>query len=80
VSPLELMAGKILGQMLSGSSCSHSMAVSAYGAVFICNVRAAGSVLIVFLLIFFVLASLTFAALMAAIGSAVSEIREAKDC
>ena len=79
VSPLELMAGKILGQMAVGF-----VVLALYGSLGILALFSFAMfglldpVLIVFLLIFFVLASLTFAALMAAIGSAVSEIREAQ--
>jgi len=79
VSPLELMAGKILGQMAVGF-----VVLALYGGLGILALFSFAMfglldpVLIVFLLIFFVLASLTFAALMAAIGSAVSEIREAQ--
>jgi len=79
VSPLELMAGKILGQMAVGF-----VVLALYGSLGILALFSFAMfglldpVLIVFLVIFFVLASLTFAALMAAIGSAVSEIREAQ--
>ena len=79
VSPLELMAGKILGQMAVGF-----VVLALYGSLGILALFSFAMfglldpVLFVFLLIFFVLASLTFAALMAAIGSAVSEIREAQ--
>ncbi len=79
VSPLELMAGKIVGQMAVGF-----VVLALYGTLGVLALFSFAMfgllepVLIVFLLIFFVIASLTFAALMAAIGSAVSEIREAQ--
>ena len=79
VSPLELMAGKILGQLAVGF-----VVLALYGGLGILALFSFAMfglldpVLIVFLLIFFIFASLTFAALMAAIGSAVSEIREAQ--
>ena len=79
VSPLELMTGKILGEMAVGL-----LVLSLYaglGIVALVSFAMLGlldPVLIIFLLVFFVLAYCTWGALMAAIGSAVNEMREAQ--
>ena len=79
VSPLELMTGKILGQMAVGL-----LVLALYaglGLVALFSFAMLGLLdpwLIVFLLVFFLLAYFSFAAFMAAIGSAVNEIREAQ--
>ncbi len=79
VSPLELMAGKILGQMLVGLvvlALYAGLGIAALSSFAMMGLL--DPVLIVYLLVFFVIASFTFAAFMAAIGSAVNEIREAQ--
>jgi ABC-2 type transport system permease protein len=79
VSPMELMTGKILGQMAVGFVVLALYA--GLGIVALLSFAMLGlldPMLIVFLLIFFVLAFFTIAAFMAAIGSAVNEIREAQ--
>jgi ABC-type Na+ efflux pump permease subunit len=79
VSAMELMAGKILGQMAVGL-----LILSLYaglGLIALVSFATLGLIdpmLIVFLLIFYVLAFFTFASLMAAVGSAVNEMREAQ--
>src|SRR5439155_8402232 len=79
VSPLELMAGKILGQM--GVSL---VALSLYlilGVALLVSSAMLGLVnlsLLFYLAIFFVLAYLTIGSLMAAIGAAVNEMKEAQ--
>jgi ABC-2 type transport system permease protein len=79
LSPFELMTGKILGQLGAGF-----LVLIIYGALGILALFSFAMfglldpVLLVFLLIFFIIAALTFASLMAAIGSAVSDIREAQ--
>ncbi|MBK8287016.1 MAG: ABC transporter permease [Ahniella sp.] len=79
VSPTELMAGKIVGQMAVGA-----LMLLIYGGLMAVGL-VAFSLLgmiqfssLVYMLIFFVLSSLTIASLMAAIGAAVNEIREAQ--
>ena len=79
VSAMELMTGKILGQMAVGL-----LVLSLYaglGLLALVSFATLGLVdpmLIVFLMIFYVLAFFTFASLMAAVGSAVNEMREAQ--
>jgi ABC-2 type transport system permease protein len=79
VSPMELMTGKILGQMAVGF-----LVLALYGGlgmVALFSFAMLGlldPMLILFLLVFFVLAFFTIAAFMAAIGSAVNEMREAQ--
>lgn len=79
VSPMQLMTGKILGQMGVGI-----VMLSVYAGVGIATLVAfARADLIsadklVFLGIYFVLAYFIFASFMAAIGSAVNELREAQ--
>jgi ABC-2 type transport system permease protein len=79
VSPLELMTGKILGQMAVGFVV---MALYAgLGMVALISFAMLGLLdpkLIIFLVIFYVLAYFTIASFMAAIGSAVNEMREAQ--
>jgi ABC-2 type transport system permease protein len=79
VSAMELMTGKILGQMAVGL-----LVLSLYaglGLLALVSFATLGLIdpmLIVFLMIFYVLAFFTFASLMAAVGSAVNEMREAQ--
>jgi ABC-2 type transport system permease protein len=79
VSAMELMAGKILGQMTVGL-----LVLALYaglGLIALVSFATLGLIdlsLIAFLLIFYVLAFFTFASLMAAVGSAVNEMREAQ--
>jgi len=79
VSPTELMAGKILGQMAVGA-----VMLAVYGGLMIVAVFAFSLMgmisfgVVFYLFVFFILSSVTIAALMAAIGAAVNEIREAQ--
>ncbi len=79
VSPTELMAGKIIGQMAVGALMLAiygglmSVALVAFSLLGMVQWSALG-----YMLVFFVLSSLTIASLMAAIGAAVNEIREAQ--
>ncbi len=79
VSPMELMAGKILGQMAVGL-----LVLTLYAGLGIMALMAFASfglldpMLIGFLLVFCLLAYLSMGAIMAAIGSAVNEMREAE--
>jgi ABC-type Na+ efflux pump permease subunit len=79
VSPLELMAGKILGQM------AVSMLVLAFyvgmGALLLMSFAMLGLIdplLIVYLIAFFLVGYLVFASVFAAVGAAVNEMREAQ--
>lgn len=79
VSPMQLMVGKILGQM--GVGLVVLVLYAGLGVAALVSFAMAGLLdakLLVFLGIFFVLAYVTIAAFMAAIGSAVSEMREAQ--
>lgn len=80
VSPMELMAGKILGQMAVGLLVLVLYAGLGIAAlVSFAMIGLLDPMLIVFLLLFFVVAYFTFGAMMAAIGAAVNEIREAQN-
>jgi ABC-2 type transport system permease protein len=79
VSPLELMAGKILGQM------AVSMLVLAFyvgmGLLLLASFAMLGLIeplLIVYLVLFFLVGYLVFASVFAAVGAAVNEMREAQ--
>lgn len=79
VSPMQLMAGKILGQMAVGFLVL--ILYAGLGVATLVSFAMLGLLdakLLVFLFVFYVLAYVTIAALMAAIGSAVSEMREAQ--
>ena len=79
VSPFELMTGKILGQMAVGLLVLFIYAVLGISALAVfAALGALDPWLIVFLLVFYLLAYLTIGALMAAIGSAVNDVREAQ--
>ena len=79
VSPTELMAGKILGQLLAGG-----LLVLIYGGMGVAALASLAMLglldpwLLFYTLIFFVLAFMMLASLMAAIGAAVNELREAQ--
>jgi ABC-2 type transport system permease protein len=79
VSAMELMTGKILGQMAVGFLILALYA--GLGLVALVSFATLGllePMMIVFLLIFYVLAYFTFASMMAAVGAAVNEMREAQ--
>lgn len=79
VSPMELMAGKILGQFVVGLVILALYAGMGFVGLF--SFALLGFVdlyLIPFLLVFYLIAYFTMASLMAAIGSAVNEMREAQ--
>jgi ABC-2 type transport system permease protein len=79
VSAMELMTGKIIGQMAVGFLV---LAIySGLGLLALFSFATLGlldPMLIVYLLVFYVLASFTYSALLAAIGAAVNEMREAQ--
>ena len=79
VSPMELMTGKILGQMGVGLLVLALYAGLGLSALFsFAMMGVLDPKLIVFLVIFYLLAYLTVGSIMAAIGSAVNEMREAQ--
>jgi len=79
VSPMELMVGKILGQFAVGL-----LVLALYlglGLIALLSFASLGLIdpaLILFLLVFFLLSYLSVGAFMAAVGSAVNELREAQ--
>ncbi len=79
VSPMQLMTGKILGQMAVGFVLLFvytglgTGALAAFGLTDLI-----GPVKLLYLFVFFVLAYLMLASFMAAVGSAVNEMREAQ--
>jgi ABC-type Na+ efflux pump permease subunit len=79
VSPMELMTGKILGQMAVGFLVLLLYAgLALIALITFATIGLVDPLMAVYLLIFYVLAFFTISALMAAIGSAVSEMREAQ--
>jgi len=79
VSAMELMTGKILGQMAVGLLIL--ILYAGLGILALFSFAALGlldPMLVVFLMIFYVLSFFTVAAMMAAIGAAVNEMREAQ--
>jgi len=79
VSPMQLMAGKLLGQM-SVSLLAMSLYI-AMGLAVLTSFSLFGLLsfsLILYLLVFFVLGFFTIGSLMMAIGSAVNDLREAQ--
>ena len=79
VSAMELMTGKILGQMAVGFLVLVLYAGLGLAAlVSFASLGLIDPMTLVFLMIFYVLSYFTFASLMAAVGSAVNEMREAQ--
>lgn len=79
VSPMQLMVGKILGQMGVGLLILAAYASLGVGAMISFNLLDLLSAAnLVYLVIFFLIAFFLIAAMMAAIGSAVSEVHEAQ--
>ncbi len=79
VSPMELMTGKILGQM--GVGLSLLIIYNAIGIVALIAFSVTGVLswqLVLAFLVYFVLAYFMFASMMAAIGAAVNDLREAQ--
>lgn len=79
VSAMELMTGKILGQMAVGLLIL--VLYAGLGVVALASFALSGlldPLLLVYLLVFFILSYFTVAALMAAVGSAVSDLRDAQ--
>jgi ABC-2 type transport system permease protein len=79
VSAMELMTGKILGQMAVGLLVLALYAgVGLLALVSFATLGLIDPSLLIFLLVFYALAYFTFASFMAAVGSAVNEMREAQ--
>lgn len=79
VSPMELMTGKIMGQMGVGLSLLliyNSVGIVALVALERLDLIAAST--LVYMFVFFVLAYFMFASLLGAIGAAVNDLREAQ--
>ena len=79
VSPTELMAGKILGQM--GVATLMLALYGGLGVLALVSFAATGLLdpwLLFYLAVFFLIAFVVLAAMMAAIGAAVNELREAQ--
>jgi ABC-2 type transport system permease protein len=79
VSPLELLTGKILGQM--GVGLTILIAYSSMGILSLVSMAMFGLFdpsLLIYLFIFFLITYVIMGSLMAAIGSAVNELREAQ--
>ena len=78
-SPMELMTGKILGQMFVGLSLLVVYSwLGIFALIFMERFDLIEWTTIVLIFVFFILAYFMFASLMAAIGSAVNEMREAQ--
>jgi ABC-type Na+ efflux pump permease subunit len=79
VSPMELMAGKILGQMgVSMLVLGLYIAMGLFMLVSFAMFGLLDPLLLVYLVLFFLISYLLFAAIFAAIGAAVNEMREAQ--
>ncbi|MDF1809836.1 MAG: ABC transporter permease [Phycisphaerales bacterium] len=79
VSPIELMTGKIVGQMGVGLSLlTVYNSVGIMALIFFNRSDLVSPLTFVYFFIFFILAYFMFASLMAAIGSAVNDLREAQ--
>ena len=79
VSPLELLTGKILGQMAVGLTIL--VTYSSMGILGLVSMAMFGLIdpsLLIYLFIFFLITYVIMGSLMAAIGSAVNELREAQ--
>lgn len=78
VSPMELMTGKVLGQMFVGLVIMIIYGgISVYALITMLN-ESVPLLTIGAMLVFFALAYFTFASFMAAVGSSVNELREAQ--
>lgn len=79
VSPVQLMAGKILGQLAVGLLMLTVYAgLGVLGLLSLALIGLLAPAQLLYLLLFFLIAFVTQAALMAAIGAAVNELREAQ--
>jgi ABC-2 type transport system permease protein len=79
VSPLELMAGKILGQMaVSMLVLAFYIGIGLFALMSFAMIGLLNPILILYLVLFFLISYLLFAAVFSAVGAAVNEMREAQ--
>jgi ABC-2 type transport system permease protein len=79
VSPVELMAGKILGQMaVSMLVLAIYVGIGLFALMSFAMLGLLDPVLILYLVLFFLISYLLFAAVFSAVGAAVNEMREAQ--
>ncbi|MBX3368416.1 MAG: ABC transporter permease [Phycisphaeraceae bacterium] len=79
VSPMELMTGKILGQMGVGLALLLMYGAVGWGSLIVFTLTAGITLLnAVLLVVYFILAYFLIASMMAAIGAAVNDLREAQ--
>jgi ABC-2 type transport system permease protein len=79
VSPLELLTGKILGQMAVGLTILVIYSsIGIFGLISMAMFGLLDMSLLIYLFIFFLITYVVMGSLMAAIGSAVNELREAQ--
>ena len=79
LSPMELLAGKMLGQLgVSLIALGLYMGLGLVGLVSFAMLGLLNPLLIVFLVIFFLLAYLTYGSLMLSVGAVVNDMREAQ--
>lgn len=79
VSPIELMAGKILGQMaVSLLVLALYIAMGLFMLLSFALIGLLDPLLVIYLMLFFLISYLLFAAVFAAVGAAVNEMREAQ--
>lgn len=79
VSPMQLMTGKIIGQLMVGLLIMVVYGgVGITGLIFAAMADVIEPMTLVWLLLFFLLAYVQIASMMAAVGSAVNEMREAQ--
>jgi ABC-2 type transport system permease protein len=79
VSPLQLLSGKILGQLAVGLTILVTYAsIGILGLVSMATLGLIDPTLVVYLFIFFLITYVVMGSLMAAVGSAVNELREAQ--
>jgi ABC-2 type transport system permease protein len=79
VSPMQLMGGKILGQMFVGLAILVIYGGLGAGSLIVFSLTdLLGVFALVMMLVFFLVAYFTYASFMAAIGAAVNEMREAQ--
>ena len=79
VSPVELMAGKILGQMaVSMLVLALYIGIGLLALMSFAMIGLLDPMLIVYLVLFFLISYLLFAAVFSAVGAAVNEMREAQ--
>lgn len=79
VSPMQLLMGKILGQaFVSGLIVVIYGGVAFWGLAFLSMADLIQPMLIVYLIVYFTMAYFMIATIMAAVGSAVSDLREAQ--